>query len=404
MATMTTNGKAKGAAGAKKLVIKPLKQQPKLPANFEQDTWAKLEDAVDAVHCKRTVACSLEELYRAVEDMCSHKMQDSLYRRLQAACDAHIQRAMGTLQDQVQLDAVSFLDRADAVWQDYCAQMLTVRCIFLYLDRTFVEARIVRGLLLLIERERHGEAVDRQLIASLLRMLKDLGLYAGRFEAPFLAETAAFYKAEGAAKVVECDTAAYMAHCEARLLQEHERSQHYLDSSTRRPLVHEAEQQLVAAHLPTLLAQGSFAALIDAQRTGDLGRLFDLAARVSGLEALRAAWREYIQAAGSAIVKDDEKDKDMVDRLLALKGRLEAVLDASFGGSPAFSATLRDALSYALNTRKDKPAELVAKFIDARLRAGGNKGLSEGELEEALDSALGLFRLINAAQRMVVTS
>jgi hypothetical protein len=38
----------------------------------------------------------------------------------------------------VQLDAVSFLDRADAVWQDYCAQMLTVRCIFLYLDRTFV--------------------------------------------------------------------------------------------------------------------------------------------------------------------------------------------------------------------------------------------------------------------------
>ena len=37
----------------------------------------------------------------------------------------------------------------------------------------------------------------------------------------------------------------------------------------------------------------------------------------------------------------------------------------------------------------------MAKFIDARLRAGGGKGLSEGELEEALDAALGLFRLIN---------
>lgn len=50
----------------------------------------------------------------------------------------------------------------------------------------------------------------------------------------------------------------------------------------------------------------------------------------------------------------------------------------------------------AANPRsKDKPAELVAKYIDARLRAGGNKGLSEGELEEALDAALGLFRLIN---------
>ena len=40
----------------------------------------------------------------------------------------------------------------------------------------------------------------------------------------------------------------------------------------------------------------------------------------------------------------------------------------------------------------------MAKFIDARLRAGGNKGLSEGELEEALDAALGLFRLINVSR------
>ena len=42
----------------------PPAEQPKLPANFEAETWAKLEDAVDAVHGKRTVACSLEELYR----------------------------------------------------------------------------------------------------------------------------------------------------------------------------------------------------------------------------------------------------------------------------------------------------------------------------------------------------
>jgi hypothetical protein len=192
---------------------------------------------------------------------------------------------------------VAFLDRADAVWQDYCAQMLTVRCIFLYLDRTFViglpglrsifdmglqllrahldrspqarraggvgavwgaraaarppvlvrsrglcaasaaaamcdlpctappcrrprapqvKARIVRGLLLLVERERHGEAVDRQLVASLVRMLKDLGLYASQFEAPFLEESRAFYKAEAAAKIAECDTAGYLAHCEVR--------------------------------------------------------------------------------------------------------------------------------------------------------------------------------------------
>jgi len=52
---------------------------------------------------------------------------------------------------------------------------------------------------------------------------------------------------------------------QTRLQQEHERSQHYLDPATRRPLVTEAEKQLVSAHLPTLLAQSSFAALVDAQ-------------------------------------------------------------------------------------------------------------------------------------------
>lgn len=38
--------------------------KPQLPANFEEVTWAKLQDAVNAVHEKRPVATSLEELYR----------------------------------------------------------------------------------------------------------------------------------------------------------------------------------------------------------------------------------------------------------------------------------------------------------------------------------------------------
>lgn len=41
----------------------------------------------------------------------------------------------------------------------------------------------------------------------------------------------------------------------------------------------------------------------------------------------------------------------MVDRLLVLKGSLEAVLAASFAGAPPYASSLRDALSYALNTR-----------------------------------------------------
>jgi len=37
-----------------------------------------------------------------------------------------------------------------------------------------VQSRTIAGILELIERERNGEAVDRQLLKSLLRMLSDL--------------------------------------------------------------------------------------------------------------------------------------------------------------------------------------------------------------------------------------
>ena len=38
--------------------------KPKLPEDFEANTWAKLRQAVLAVHKRQPVSCSLEELYR----------------------------------------------------------------------------------------------------------------------------------------------------------------------------------------------------------------------------------------------------------------------------------------------------------------------------------------------------
>ena len=42
------------------------------------------------------------------------------------------------------------------------------------ISNNVVQTRTVEGILLLIERERTGETVDRQLLKSLLRMLSDL--------------------------------------------------------------------------------------------------------------------------------------------------------------------------------------------------------------------------------------
>jgi cullin-4 len=45
---------------------------------------------------------------------------------------------LSCLQGQTQLAPSAFLEPVSDLWDDYCSQMLMIRSIFLYLDRTYV--------------------------------------------------------------------------------------------------------------------------------------------------------------------------------------------------------------------------------------------------------------------------
>lgn len=61
----------------------------------------------------------------------------SFPRRLGAECALHARKEMESLQGQTP-DCNAFLQLVDQKWQDHCSSMLTLRNIFLYLDRSFV--------------------------------------------------------------------------------------------------------------------------------------------------------------------------------------------------------------------------------------------------------------------------
>ena len=65
------------------------------------------------------------------------------------------------------------------------------KCLCSYIKHVFFFA------LQLIMQERQGEAVDRILLKSLLRMLSDLQIYTGVFEGRFLTATEQLYHEEG---------------------------------------------------------------------------------------------------------------------------------------------------------------------------------------------------------------
>ncbi|XP_015957880.1 cullin-4 [Arachis duranensis] len=403
---------------AKKLLIKLRKGKPTMPPNFEEDTWETVRSAISAIFLKQHLSCDLEKLYQAVSDMCLHKMGANLYQRIERECETHISAALQSLVGQSP-DLVVFLSLVERCWQDLSDQMLMIRGIALYLDRTYVkqttnvrslwdmglqlfrkhlslcqevEHKTVTGLLRMIESERLGEAVDRTLLNHLLKMFTALGIYAESFEKPFLECTSEFYAAEGMKYMQQSDAPDYLKHVETRLQEEHERCLLYLDASTRKALIATAEKQLLERHIPAILDKG-FTMLMDANRIEDLQRMYTLFSRVNALESLRQALSSYIRRTGQGIVMDEEKDKDMVSSLLIFKASLDTIWEQSFFKNEAFSNTIKDAFEHLINIRQNRPAELIAKFLDEKLRAG-NKGTSEEELEGTLDKVLVLFRFI----------
>lgn len=150
------------------------------------------------------------------------------------------------------------------------------RCIII---NPLVQTRIVEGLLMLIEKERQGDSVDRTLLKSLLRMLSDLQIYPDAFEQKFLTATERLYAAEGQRLMQELDVPEYLAHVDKRLLEEQERVFHYLDSSTKWQLIHTVEKQLLSEHLSSILQKG-LDGLLEGNRIKDLSLIYVLFSRV----------------------------------------------------------------------------------------------------------------------------
>ncbi|KAM9795205.1 LOW QUALITY PROTEIN: cullin-4B [Neosynchiropus ocellatus] len=403
---------------AKKLVIKNFKEKPKLPENYTQETWQKLKEAVEAIQNSTSIKYNLEELYQAVENLCSHKISAKLYKQLRSVCEDHIKAQIDQFREYPFL--VIFLKKIDKCWQDHCRQMIMIRSIFLFLDRTYVlqnsmlpsiwdmglelfrfyiisdlkvQSKTIDGILLLIERERNGEAIDRSLLRSLLSMLSDLQIYQDSFEQRFLEETNRLYAAEGQRLMQEREVPEYLHHVNKRLEEEADRVITYLDQSTQKPLIATVEKQLLGEHLTATLQKG-LTHLLDENRIQDLSLLYQLFSRVrGGVQVLLQHWIEYIKAFGSTIVINPEKDKTMVQELLDFKDKVDHIIDVCFMKNEKFVNAMKEAFETFINKRPNKPAELIAKHVDSKLRAG-NKEATDEELEKMLDKIMIIFRFI----------
>lgn len=416
---------------ARKLTIRPYKKKPAPPPGLFDLAWRDyLYPAVVAIHNSTPVPSSWEQLYKKVEDACLHKHAPELYVALRKVCDTHIASQIRSLRtSSVAVDP--FLRTVEAIWQTHCTHTLRIRSIFLCLDRNYIvqggnsDARsfwdmglhlfrthfstapdvqplTVTSLLNLIDRERDSETVDTSLLKNLLLMFSAISTYDDAFEKPFLAATDAYYRKESEHLISQSDIPSYLIHAERRIREESDRAICNLDPRTRKPLISTIEKRLVSDHVATILDKG-FNSMCDEGRKDDIKRCFNVLSRAnehmpsdseSAHELMKTRLIDYVKRVGLSIVMDRHKDSEMVQSLLDLKSRLDDLVAYSFNGTENFYNAVNLAFEYFVNARENKPAELIAKFVDAILRTG-NKGFSEEELETTLDKALTLFRFID---------
>lgn len=170
------------------------------------------------------------------------------------------------------------------------------------------------------------------------------------------------------------------------------------------------------------------AALLSDDSIESLKSLYELL-QIRGLGVkLKPAFEKWIDSTGSAIVFDEDRENDMVVRLLVLKKQLDRIWRVSFKKHTELGHCLRETFEAFINRQKkskatwgtdnSKPEEMIAKYVDLLMRGGsksipeslatmtmGDKGEidenadkgvdEEGEINKQLDQVLDLFRFIH---------
>ncbi|KAL9642056.1 hypothetical protein ABK040_004105 [Willaertia magna] len=415
----TMIGNSLGSNQKRTLKIKPFTIKQFTLENFEQETWEKLKSAVIAIQQQKAFSIGQEELYKSCEDMCKHKLASSLYEKLKDVCSIHTNQIIKNLCNTTP-ESTAFLNIVVKCWEEFTEQMKSIRSIFLYLDRTYViqnsdvkslwdmglqlfryylkqyeqqvEKKVIAGLLHLIHQERSGNSIDRSIVQRLTRMLMALQLYEEDFEKRFLDETRDFYSTEGKNQIEVLNVPEYLLHIETRLRQESERASNFLSRSTKKPLISIVEKELIKQHAKSILDRG-FDELMDSHRIMDLSRLYGLFKIVNELDILKEYFTNYMKIRGRRIVEDEENEKNMVQDTLSFKAKIDEIFEQSFHKNEDFKHCIRKAFEHFLNLVQNKPSELIAKYIDSKLKSG-NKGLTEEELERCMDNALVIFKYI----------
>ncbi|CAH1185025.1 unnamed protein product [Phyllotreta striolata] len=382
------------------------------------DAIRSLQSDLDSILNSHPRKLSLQELYGIVENLHSTH-RTLLYQKLEDILEEALSDKLQKLAKNDDNNNSNYtLTAIKTLWTEFCKNVCTIKNIFLNCDRSSqnsnkyntvhqlttglfktiiiqnpkIRSRLTVEILTLIEFQRKGNDIDTNLLKTILEMLTDLQMYDEIFQTEFLSNSSVFYEDEGNILINSIDMRAYLKHCQARIKEEQERFELFRNTHTFSSVSNILYQHLLKDHMQDILEK-VYKLLDKAEITNaELGILYNLFKNVpTGSKSLVEYFVNYIMKRGSQIVNKPDNEKTMIQDLLDFKSELDDIVENGFKDAETFADIIRNCFIKFINSKQNKPAQLLAKYIDNKLRS---KDLSDDQLESVLDKVMILFRFI----------
>ena len=412
-------------SGPKKLVVKNLKSTPRAdPDEYYNIVWRQLDAALSAIFSNNNLPCSMEELYNGVESVCRQDRAPALYKRLCEKCTNDIRTRVKEplFKASYSGTGVEVLDAVVESWSTWAKQLEIIRSIFYYLDRSYLlhsallpsiegmgteefrihifstaelKPKILQGACDLVsaDRRRDEGAQNQTLLRTAVKMFQSLSVYANSFEPKLMSGSEQYFLFWAQEAVSTSDLATYVKKCHDLIDEELKRCDLYgLDPTTKKDLETYLEDILIDQRQSRFFIVDDVGGLLFSDRLDALQQLYSLLQRRRLGEKLRPAFEAYIVKQGSGIVFDEDREQEMVARLLEFRRKLDMVWERCFSKQEDFGHSLREAFETFINQSKrsnmtwgtdnPKPGEMIAKYVDMVLKGGTKTVRASGVTQE----------------------
>lgn len=416
------------------MILQPFRTHHPMDTTDAHSTLDVLSTAIDEIYNRNASQLSFEELYRNAYNLVLHKHGTILYEGVTEKINQHLMKTVHTLANDTHESQL--LEASAEVWKEHQITMQMIRDILMYMDRTYVNQqrrrpvyelglhlfrvavwehpsvgrRVVELLLQTILAERSGIlSDDRSTPRLVLSMLQELGradyathVYQQDFEQIFLGTTQEFYHRESLAYLSSNTASDYVQKATKRLEEEKERAVALgLPHTTEGPLQQIVQTELIERHAKTLveMENSGFAALLrDETKLEEMREMYDLFARVpSSVDHLRDALADRIKADGMTLIRDQEKGAadppSFVRGVLQMRQKYDQIVTVSFRNEKKAQKRMKESFEDFLN-QDARAASCLAVYVDELLRVG-LKGATEGQIQEALQKAIVVFRYLS---------